>query len=1330
MADASFAQADFRGGVWSPYAQGRLEEKEYRHSMSVCLNGYPIEEGAWTRRQGTRFCGYSRKGGYAWLLPFHFSQSAPYVMEFTDQFLRFWSGTTLVMTNDPQQVTSVSTANPAIVKTAAAHGWTTGDSVIFLLGNGVSAPSAGPALNKVFSITVTSSTQFSLQDEFTGANIDGSTFSFPAIGVSIARINTLASPYLRNQLQSVNSVIAEVLVNNALQGQAITLHPTVKPYVVAQTATPGGTTFATFSYSAVTFTDGPYFDPQATGTLIASALTGTITLSGAPANTFVSTDVGRMMRLFSTPAVWSSATGYSAGNTVMYNGLYYTALASSTNKQPDQNPTLWSINPTAAVWVWGRITSVDSDTQVHFAIDSTSANLLYGGSGNPIITWRMGLYSDTTGYPTCGVFHEGRLWLAGAQPNRFDASVSNSPFNFAPTGTDGTVADNNAVSYIFNSDDVNKIVWMTPDHQGIIAGTAGGEYLISASNLSDPLTPTSIQAKRVTKYKASSVPPTRTGLALMFVQAQAHRLMEYVSDVFSGKFMGRNMNEKSRHLTGGTIQQIGYAQDLTPIVWARMGDGTFAGMTYKRESQFTSEPPTFNGWHSHTLGSGRSVESMAVGPNNDGTLETVYFSTNDPATGVRHIELLTDMFDETTPLLQSWFLDDAVSPAAVTEDTVANTVKLYGINHLIGQTVTVVAAGLDLGDYTVAADGTVTIPLGGAAQSATAGLGLPLFTDAFFNAFVGVPSLGFSTQVNRTVTVSHSSAVSQTISTYHDTSGSVTGTPNRDYMLNDYNRNELWGFSTGSGGTNGWSVFNRLTTALKRDFTATSIFPSTIYQPSSNTVQGPATIDDNGFIYWASDSSNNTCIRKMNGTTGKIVASFGVNGSGFLNDNNKIEGIRNLTSIKVWQEAAGGIGVTPKPAGFRTFVLTCAATDGNFSVLAADDIVLDNTTTITLPDGTSYVANTAVAYNKMQWAGYTSSVTEDLCDCVTGATYTSGKLSYGDVWLLGHAKNAHLPGSTALGIYRIKITAGAAAFDVPPGPTYTGNQSTAITKTKTGTVTPAQVDATWTNFSAIYGLIFDRSTGNLLFWAQTTDAVTNKQYLVSVNPLTAVVNWATPILAAAMPPDANWQTQYYCGYGTVAFFGSGTVLNSITTAAGVLVTTSVPASASFYGSFSDDRDGQVFYADGSNIWHGLINVAGFSSQSSITTDYNLPVMPMCVGFNYTSQGQILRPVAPDATGARNGPGFAKTRRTHKIGLQLANSQQLQASCAFDSTHLKPVEMKLDGVHSIPIDTLFTGVIRTEIDCDYDYDNMICWQSARPYPATVTVVGGFLQTQDV
>jgi hypothetical protein len=364
----------------------------------------------------------------------------------------------------------------------------------------------------------------------------------------------------------------------------------------------------------------------------------------------------------------------------------------------------------------------------------------------------MGLYSNTTGWPTCGTYHEGRIWLGGVVSNRFDGSVSNgfvgTGLNFAPTAPSGAVNANNAISYICNGEDVNQLLWMKPDQQGILFGTQAGEWLISAPS-AGALSPTNVKAVRVTKIGCANIEPRRAEHTLLFVQRFTRKIMEYFADVYSGKFTAPNLTERAKHMTVSGIAEIAYQQELAPIFWARCNNGQLIGATYKRDTLMTSQGPTIIGWHRHQLGSGRSVESIAVGPSQNGNLDTLSMITNDPNTGVRHIELMTDLLDEGFALTQCWFLDDAIVPSSTVVQA-APTGGPYGsllVNGLSvhnGKTVTAYIAGLDCGDYTVS-NGSITVPFGDGLAPGGSGTANGLFTAALVQSFQVLPAVvGFT----------------------------------------------------------------------------------------------------------------------------------------------------------------------------------------------------------------------------------------------------------------------------------------------------------------------------------------------------------------------------------------------------------------------------------------------------------------------------------------------------------------------------------------------------------------------------------------------------------
>lgn len=981
MPMASYTIANFLGGEISAFAQGRFDRPDYRVSLNVCLNAFPVEIGAWVRRPGTAYAGHTRGGAPGRAIDFDFEQSAPATVEYTNGWLRFRAGTALLGTNDNQDVTSISTANPAVVNVPNAVNWTTGNTVVF--------PGASTPLleNRQFTITSIDSTHFSLQDALTGANIDGSTLGALAAGATALRVQELQTVYVGTTWQNVRTVQAETT--------QVILCPGQPPQALTVETLPATGISAQFDISAVEFQDGPYLDPFTNGTqVVPGAQSGIVSLTltfeawssttayaegdfvtssgidyislqdqnvdNTPASSptfwkqttaaaainngkgFLGSDVGRQVRLLSEPPAWSASASYSAGAVVSYNpsgepgaSTYWQALIANSGNAPGANLTDWELmtQEGVAVWTWGKITSLSniiernlsgsiaigtmtqfnginapfdgdftkpanscagmstnssgtfnpgvgvsingyvgknfsgastqqiSQVTVYPSDDlgfGTGQITLFGGSsisaalrftlnlrakqtaptspsdgtllgtsgnfdnqtrpatiisndqttswnyvwvelvvnltieqfcigysfngiigqismynptgvtsssaacnveilgaqllyGNTITTWRMGAYSDTTGYPTCGCYDDGRLWLGGAISNRFDASTSNgivpgsSAVNFAPTDQYGNVADDNAISETINADSTNPLFGMIADQQGILIYTQAGEFLIQAPT-SGSISPSNITSRRTTRIGSANIEPRRTDHTIVFVRRYGRKLMEYFADVFSGKFSAPNLAERAQHIPRAGIAEIAYTDGMTPIIWGRNNDGTWFGITYKRDALTTSQGPTYAAWHPHSLGSSRIVESITGGPSVDGDLDSVTMVTNDATTSIRHVEVLTDTPDELTELADCWFLDDAVNPTSVSSVTTKVSdaapyggMTINGLWHLNGKTVQVFAGGCDCGDQGdldaivdfVVANGSIFVPYGDGISS---GSGAGQFTAAFATA--------------------------------------------------------------------------------------------------------------------------------------------------------------------------------------------------------------------------------------------------------------------------------------------------------------------------------------------------------------------------------------------------------------------------------------------------------------------------------------------------------------------------------------------------------------------------------------------------------------------
>ena len=406
---------------------------------------------------------------------------------------------------------------------------------------------------------------------------------------------------------------------------SLTLDMTLAPWSSTQTYDAGDVV----SYSGTNYqslqSNSINQEPDTSPLFWVSGISAGIAFSSAGAT---SADVGRAVRLFYQPPAWSPSITYASSdvsgatpNVVTYQGAYYQAVFTNTsqaanlNQNPASQVNYWLpvTGVTIAGWTWGIITAVNSATEI--VVNVVGDPLLY--PSNVVSVYQVGAFSGTTGWPTCGIFYQGRLWIAGALPNRVDASMSGQPFVFSPTLPDGTVADNNAIAIEFNSDENELVQWLKGVQQGVLCGTLTHERLINASTQADIITPATAQENPVTRYGGAFIQPIEAGLATVFVQRFQRQIMEMVANVFSGKYNAPNLALPAKHLTSKVVQELAYQEEPTPVIWSRQADGTLIGCTYRRVTAFstdnpslTNEPSTFAAWHRHILGTAREVVSI------------------------------------------------------------------------------------------------------------------------------------------------------------------------------------------------------------------------------------------------------------------------------------------------------------------------------------------------------------------------------------------------------------------------------------------------------------------------------------------------------------------------------------------------------------------------------------------------------------------------------------------------------------------------------------------------------------------------------------------------
>lgn len=1310
MADASYTQTSFLGGEVSQFSQGQYDKPFYKIALNKLFNSWPTDDAAVTRRPGFRFLGTTKNGQAGRLVTFDFAEASPYNLEFTDNILRMWNDRNLVTSNDSQLVQSISSATPAVFTLGATVTWQTGDSFTFNFSSPQGARAGTALLGRQFKGTRLTSTTFTMADSITGVAIGAS----DNLAGTVPTINHMLEITTNYQI-SGNDWHNLRIVQGLIQGNnlSVLLHATAAPKALTVLTQPEDGTYATFSYATAQFVDGPYLDPPASAIATPNSITSVVQLtisypawssttiyglgvkvtysgidyvslannnlnntpstatsqwlslsSGSMVNSghgFVSTDVGRMIRLFSQPQIWLTGSTYATGDVVTYNGSYFSSLTNSnSNNQPDISLTKWVINPSGAIWTWGFITAVNSTNSVTIQIQG--APLLYL---QPIYVWRLGAWSDTTGWPTCGCYQEGRLWYAGAIPNRTDSSQPNDPFNMAPTSQDGTVGDNNAISYTFNANSQNQVFWGEPDHQGIIWGTKAGEFLMTSGSTGTPMTPSNIQARRETKYGSSDVLPVRTGLTICFVKRYAQRVMEYLADILSGRFFGIDLTQYVRHLSARTIQELAFQEELVPTIWARCADGTFIGSTYRRTSLVSTQPPEFNAWHQHALGSNRFVESICVGPSVEGTLDALALIDNDESTNVRFVEQMTSLPDETTPLTQSWFLDTAVTPTVGSGDIFVRFTTADGG--------TVIDAGMDMRPQASQGNAMRPILATGTEQNPIA-----LWIGGYVN-----PGATCGFQIKNITVSGDTPAVT---ATYSSSTFSASDVQDQSWALDPTGRYIAMYLQNSTSNTHQFVIFD--TQAL--------VFGTVLSVNMGNSSAAKQ-------IGWI-DSTHFVIDHVSGGNRG--VEVFSVSGTTISN-----VGFTNIWGTSTLRVPLSYCQYIPNPNGNGLIHFTTDVSGGSFSALygvpiswASGALVVGGIYTIAsgLPVGSG--------------SGFHANLLE------TNIATNEWTLCYGTV-----------------AYYSLM------SFTVSPtSATLTRAWQTFVPDFGTGTTTSPIYFAETNTYIVLQRSIFDNS------YRTSTIYLDINSFVLQIDGVEVTTLVATTSNFSTRRLDAK----RLLVIGTTGFnFDESQV-------AIISDTTGEPTTVTFYGLQNYDGKKVSVFAAGIDcgdyiVTDGIITIplgtadpitgmqfstANFKTLQSMTADFSdMSVdilypsatysIPCVIGFNYESQGQLCRPQIPQDTGARNGPGFGKKRRSAKYAIQLVNSIGVKVGTKLDKTMPVPLTKIDAGGKKLKYLEMFSGIMKDTLDNDYSYDSMPAWKIDRPYPTTITAYGAFIETVD-
>jgi hypothetical protein len=580
--------------------------------------------------------------------------------------MRFYKDSGLILESDIT-ITGITQANPAVV-TVSGTAPANGDHVYITEVVGMTEVNNSTLFYTVANRTATT---FELQDR-DGNNVDSSAFTAYSSGGVVNKVFELTTTYVEADIPNLDWTQS---------GDVITIaHPDYKTRDLTRTSD------TSWAIADVDFKGGPFLPLNATTTVITpSAKTGTITWTASSTagindgDGFKSTDVGRLISFFDRGAsktitgitqanpgvVTSAAHGYANGDLIYITDVVgmteindriksYIVQGVTTNTftLQDKDEVAVDTSGFSAYSSGGftqraddeaitethsiRITAFTSTTVVDGTIESSTSPL---SSLVPQLDWRLGVFSETTGYAEKLTYYQQRLIVTKGE------DVFGSQTDDFTNFDEGEAEDSEAFQYTVASGEVNNIRWVSGGSRRLRIGTEGGVLSLWGGSSNTALTPTNAIANIETTIRSKGVRPIGIGNSTLFLQRSGKILRELVYSFDTDGLVSPDITILSEDILGDKgdttdvgVTRMAYQQEPFSTIWCVKDNGEVASLTYERAQEVVA-------WSNNVFGgTSTKVESVGVIPSSG--QDRVWFIVKRTINGVtrRYVEHLDTQF--------------------------------------------------------------------------------------------------------------------------------------------------------------------------------------------------------------------------------------------------------------------------------------------------------------------------------------------------------------------------------------------------------------------------------------------------------------------------------------------------------------------------------------------------------------------------------------------------------------------------------------------------------------------------------------------------------------
>ncbi|MDD5328040.1 MAG: hypothetical protein PHY02_09565 [Phycisphaerae bacterium] len=519
----------FNTGQISPYMEARSDFVKYPSFCRTLENMVVLAQGPVTRRPGTKYIATAKSENCV-LIPFEYSTDDTYILEFGDEYIRFYrNGGQILDPCDPNIAYEITTVFD--INDVAKLRYAQSNNVMYLV-DGSDEPQK---------LTRTSHTSWTIEDA-----------------------NIVTGPFQIANTEDINIVPSDVNI-----GESITLMADSNIFLaghvgalwqISQERT-SSTLTGTLDANGSSVTSG-YFEGSysfvTTGTW-----EGTITLQR-------STNGGITWDAALTPL---SSTNYDNPSETEADGaVYRITMSAYVSGECEYTLTIGDTLNNGIV----KITAVTDGNE---AVATVITELVNTDATN---VWREGYWSDYRGWPKTVCFHQQRLIFGGSesfpQTMWFGKQDPDDYTNFSEGSADTS-------SFTMALQGQNPLQWMLSGDY-IFIGTSGsvGKY----GKQGEAITPTSPSYNEQTKNGSADMQAVFANDSILYVERGNRKIRELAYSLQSDKFVSPDLTILSENITQSDIKDIAFQARPNPILWCVLNDGNMATLTFQRDQEIIS----------------------------------------------------------------------------------------------------------------------------------------------------------------------------------------------------------------------------------------------------------------------------------------------------------------------------------------------------------------------------------------------------------------------------------------------------------------------------------------------------------------------------------------------------------------------------------------------------------------------------------------------------------------------------------------------------------------------------------------------------------------------